>query len=152
MAPHRGRLASSLRADRLKLLDQYWSHLAAAGWEDLCRQRLPLVGRSTPLGKRGPWGPASRFWRASAPEWDLVSESLDGERLLLGEVKWSGRSWSKRSLDSERRKLAQRDAPALTDRFGKHTVVRALFVPELARGVSRPKTGPLVITASDMLR
>ena len=152
VAPHRGRLASSLRADRLKLLDQYWSHLAAAGWEDLCRQRLPLVGRSTPLGKRGPWGPASRFWRASAPEWDLVSESLDGERLLLGEVKWSGRSWSKRSLDSERRKLAQRDAPALTDRFGKHTVVRALFVPELARGVSRPKTGPLVITASDMLR
>ncbi len=152
VASHRGKLASSSREYRLRLLDRYWSQLAAAGWEDLCRQRLPFVGPDTPLGRRGPWGPASRWWRANEPEWDIVSESLDGRRLLIADAKWSARPWPERSVEVERRALAQRALPTLPSRYHDHTFVRALFVPELGRGVSRPKKEPLVVTASDILR
>ncbi len=157
VASHRGQLASSSRASRLKLLGHFWNHLAAAAWEDLCRQRLPLVGPNTPLGRRGPWGPASRWWKANEPEWDIVSECLDGKQpegkqLLVGDAKWSGRPWTKRAIEGERRALARRSLPALQTRYRDHNVIRVLFVPELARGVSRPRRGPIVVTASDMLR
>jgi AAA+ ATPase superfamily predicted ATPase len=152
VASHRGRLASSSREFRLKLLDRYWSQLAAAAWEDLCRQRLPFVGPETRLGRRGPWGPASRWWKANEPEWDMVSESLDGKRLLIGDAKWSGRPWRERSVESARRALAQRALPTLPSRYRDHTFVRVLFVPELARRASRPRKGPMVVTASDILR
>jgi len=33
------------------------------------------------------WGPASRHWQGNQSEWDVVSASLDGERLILGECK-----------------------------------------------------------------
>lgn len=151
VAPHRGRLVSSSREYRLKLLDQHWNHLAAAGWEDVCRQRVPFLGRDTSLGRRGPWGPASRWWKANEPEWDIVSESLDGKRLLIGDAKWSGRPWTRRSLDHERRVVAERLPPSLPGRYHAHTFFRVLFVPELVNGVSRPKKEPMVVTAADML-
>ena len=152
VASHRGQLASSSRASRLKLLDRFWNHLAAAAWEDLCRQRLPLVGPNTSLGRRGSWGPAFRWWKANEPEWDIVSESVDGKQLLVGDAKWSGRPWTARAIESERGALARRTLPALPTRYRDHNVIRALFVPELAKGVSRVRTGPIVVTASDMLR
>lgn len=152
VASHRGELASSSRASRLKLLGHFWNHLAAAAWEDLCRQRLPLVGPNTPLGRRGPWGPASRWWKANEPEWDIVSECLDGKQLLVGDAKWSARPWAARTIERERDALARRRLPSLPTRYRNHEVIRVLFVPELAPGVSRPRTGPSVVTASDMLR
>ena len=152
VASHRGRLASSSRQDRLKLLGRYWSQLAAASWEDLCRRRLPFLTQKTPLGRRGPWGPASRWWRAKEPEWDIVSESLDGKRLLIAEAKWSGHPLTERSLERGSRALGQRALPALPSRYRDHTFIRVLFVPELAQGVSKPKKGPLVVTASDIMR
>ena len=54
--------------------------------------------------------------------------------------------------NAECRRLAEREAPALSNRFQTYRVVRALFAPELARGVRRPRSGPLVVTASDRLR
>jgi len=30
---------------------------------------------------------ASRWWRGNEPEWDVVAESLDRTKLLIGEVK-----------------------------------------------------------------
>jgi DNA-binding transcriptional ArsR family regulator len=152
VASHRGQLASSSRTSRLKLVERYWNHLVAAAWEDLCRQRLPLVGSDTSLGRRGPWGPAFRWWKASLPEWDMVSESLDGKKLLFGEVKWSARPATNRSIDKERAALARRGVPSLPTRYRDRDVVRAIFIPELAKGVSRPRTDPIVVTASDVLR
>src|SRR5262249_12937039 len=85
VAPPRAVLAAAHQ----KLLGKYYSHLVASAWEDLCRTRLPRLPTSGRLGRHGPWSIPSRWWAGSAPEWDLVSESANGRRLLLGEVKWS---------------------------------------------------------------
>ena len=58
-------------------------------WEELCRKCIPhLRNVDSPLSELGPWGLARRYWKENNPEWDIVAESLDGKRLLLGEVKW----------------------------------------------------------------
>ena len=51
---------------------------------------VPLLHRTdTPLGALGPFDPAQRYWRGNAPERDVVARSVDGRRLLVGEVKWT---------------------------------------------------------------
>jgi len=59
---------------------------------------------------------------------------------------------TERSLERGSRALGQRALPALPSRYRDHTFIRVLFVPELAQGVSKPKKGPLVVTASDIMR
>jgi len=58
-------------------------------WEDLARQSVPFLG----LGGFQ-WGPAVRWWGAGTDEtpmeFDVVAESLDGQAVLVGEVKWTG--------------------------------------------------------------
>jgi uncharacterized protein len=154
VAPHRGPLASGLRQVRLRLLARFWNDLAADAWEELCRQQVPHLSATTPTGRRGPWGPAARWWEATAPEWDLVSESLAGTHLLLGEVKWSAKPFSARALDRARTELTAKPAPHLPARYAGHVTVRTLFVPELEPDVgsaTREDGGPLVITADDLL-
>ena len=90
VAPHRAALAVAPRETRL----QYWRRhrplLEALAWEELCRMAVPFLHRSnTALGKLGPWEPAQRYWRGHAPELDIVARSVDGQRLLVGEAKWS---------------------------------------------------------------
>lgn len=58
-------------------------HVASV-WEALARRSVPF------LGLHGTdWGPASRWWGGDRPELDVVAESLDGRRVLVGEAKWS---------------------------------------------------------------
>jgi AAA+ ATPase superfamily predicted ATPase len=149
VAPHRAQLASGTGESRLALLDRFWENSMAESWEDLCRQRLPFLSRRTGLGRLGPWGPASRWWRGNAPEWDLVSASQDGARLLLGEVKWSRRPFSPSALRLEAERLVAREPPPLRSRYARTEVVRALFVPE-SRGGARLR-GVRVVTAADLL-
>lgn len=154
VAPYRGPLASGSRPARLRLLGRFWDDLAAQAWEDLCRQRNPQMTSSTPLGRQGPWGPAARWWERTAPEWDLVSESLAGGALLLGEVKWSAKPFSARALERARGELAARPAPHLPGRYAGHPLVRALFVPEVEPGAPptrRGDEGPVVVTAGELL-
>jgi hypothetical protein len=106
VAPHRGRLASASQKGRRALLDRLWPDLVGAGWEDLCRLRVPRVGGRSALGRLGPWGPASRWWSANSAEWDLVAESIDGRRLLIGEAKWSDRPIAKTAAEAEARRVA----------------------------------------------
>ncbi len=150
VAAHRGQLASSARPSRLKLLERYWGGLVAQGWEDLCRKRLPYLEASTVLGKLGPWGPASRWWRKSKPEWDIVSESLAGDRLLLGEVKWSDRPFDRVRLERAKRDLAVREPPTLRQRHFGLDVVRALFVPEVENEIELKGSEPFVLTVPDL--
>jgi len=100
------------------------------------------------------WGPASRWWHGAQPEWDVVSESLDGERVLLGEVKWSARSFDRKTLGPALRELAVRAAPPLPSRLAGAELVRALFVPEIAAKAmaAMEPAGSLLITAADLLR
>ncbi|HXV59772.1 MAG TPA: ATP-binding protein [Vicinamibacteria bacterium] len=152
VASHRGQLASGSSSSRLELIERFWDHLAAAAWEDMCRLRLPKMVGDTYLGSRGPWGPVSRWWKANEPEWDIVCQSLNGGVLLVGEAKWSARPRSMLAVEKDRAALERRPLPSLPERYGNRDVVRALFVPQLGKGVARPRTGPIVVTASDLLR
>jgi len=152
VAPHRGPLASGTRQTRKAWLARFWDDLAAQAWEDLCRSRPSRLAEDSALGALGPWKPASRWWKGNEPEWDLVSESLDGGSLLLGEVKWSARPFSARALARARGELAARPRPALPARFDDHEIVRALFVPEIEPGAEPDGREPRVVTAADLLQ
>jgi hypothetical protein len=154
VAPHRAQLASGTPAARRQLLARSWDGLCAQGWEELCRQQVPRLPGGTPLDLQGPWGPASRWWHGAQPEWDLVSGSLDGRRVLLGEVKWSARLFSRRTLEPVLRELAAKPAPPLPARWAGAQLVRALFVPEVTARpeiVAPERKGAMVITAADIL-
>ncbi len=83
------------------------------------------------------------------PEWDLVSESLDGDRLLLGEVKWRGRPFDQAALTRLRRQLATKPTPVLPKKYAGSEIVRALFVPEMEGEIEG--ADPIVVTAPDLL-
>jgi AAA+ ATPase superfamily predicted ATPase len=153
VAPHRGQLAAGTVDTRLAILDRFWDPLVAQAWEELCRRQIPRLDGRTPLGAIGPWGPAARWWKGNLPEWDLVAESIDGERLLLGEAKWSAGGLDAGGLDRARRDLASRPPPVLPPRYANRRTVRALFVPELADGErgTLDRSGPLVVTAAELL-
>jgi AAA+ ATPase superfamily predicted ATPase len=155
VAPHRGLLATGSREARLRLLARFWDDLVAQAWEDLCRRQIPRLAGSTLPGGRGPWGPAARWWEGrAAPEWDVVSESLTGGELLLGEVKWSAKPFGSRALERALRELAAKPIPRLPGRYAAHSAVRVLFVPEVeprAARAGREGEGPLVMTANELL-
>lgn len=150
VAPHRAALVTASPAGRRTLFARHWQGLVSEAWEDLCRRCVPSVGTGTPLGALGPFGPCRRWWRGNAPEWDLVAESLDGKRLLLGEAKWSARPFGARALARAARDLLVRPAPALPGRYAGHAVRRALFVPETAPGV-RIADEVTLVRASDLI-
>jgi hypothetical protein len=95
-------------ASRRALLAKHWPGLLGQSWEELCRDAVPRLGN---------WSTASRWWRGNEPEWDVVAESIDRTKLLVGEVKIQA---SQRDVDN----LLHRPAPAFA---GHRTVVRALF-------------------------
>lgn len=131
VAPHRALLASSPAVQRRALLAHFWPQLVAEAWEELCRRQLSKLADGS-LQRLGPWGPAGRWWRGNAAEWDLIAQSSDGERLLLGEVKWKSTTLKPAEVAPLARALARRPAPALPTRFAEKDVVRALFLPALA--------------------
>ena len=65
------------------------AHHTASVWEDLARASVPRLRTAG-----GGWGAASRWWGAGLDrkqlEVDVVAESADGGRLLVGEAKWVG--------------------------------------------------------------
>ena len=85
------------------------------------------------------------------PEWDIVAESTDGKKLLLGEAKWSASTVTARVLASESRALLGKPLPDLPARYARLEVIRALFVPELVRGVRLRNADCLVVTGRDLL-
>lgn len=150
VAPHRGELVSGSARSRRLLLERYWSGLVATAWEELVRQRVPRARARGALASLGPWGPAARWWRATLPEWDVVSASLDERRLLLGEAKWSRRPFSRAAVESEARAVAAKPAPLVEGPRSRAEAVRALFVPDLEDTRLREVAGVLVVTAADL--
>ncbi len=145
VAPHRGALAASPRAVRRQLLERFWRNLVAQAWEELCRLRLPRLAEIA----GGPWGPASRWWRGNQPEWDVVSSSLDGERLMLGEAKWSSEPLPLRETKRQAGSLAARPTPRISARSNTSTL-RVLFVPEILEDAPEIE-GVRVITARELV-
>jgi AAA+ ATPase superfamily predicted ATPase len=153
VAPYRAQLASGTPAARRQLLARFWDNLCAQSWEELCRHQVTRLPTESSLGQLGPWGPASRWWHGAQPEWDLVSDSLDGQRVLLGEVKWSTRPFDRRTLEAALHELGARSAPPLPSRLAGAEIIRALFVPTVAsRGsAARVPESLMLITAEDLL-
>jgi AAA+ ATPase superfamily predicted ATPase len=148
VAPNRGALTSGTRRNRIELLDRHWPLLVASAWEDLCRAAVPHLPPDSALGQLGPWRPASRWWRGGAPEWDVVAESQNGKRLLLGEAKWARRPLSSRQTDGLLEALASRPLPTITGMESKE-VVRALLIPEAFAAGKRGRG--VFVTASDVI-
>ena len=104
-----------------RLWPAFPAHCAEA-WELLARESVPLL----PIGGLA-WGPASRWWgkgAAGPQEFDVVAESLDGEQVLVGEVKWAARPEIARWRADLQRRAA--GAPFVRGR----RVVTALWVKE----------------------
>lgn len=105
---------------------------------------VPVLHRGdTPLARLGPWEPARRYWRGNAPEFDVVARSVDGRRLLVGEVKWSARR------GAVSRAAPRPGADALPGAAGMD-VVSALFVPEAAVKIDA-STGVHLMDAADVM-
>ncbi|MFW6288809.1 MAG: ATP-binding protein [Spirochaetota bacterium] len=146
VAPHRSMLATATRSARLALWDRYRRTLLAQTWEELCRRSVPGLSTVSPDAD---WSPAGRHWKGNDPEFDVVAESLDGEQLLIGEVKWSENPATTVDLQSTYRNLISKDMPSglAADRRKIHYVV---FVPERAEP-SNADTAYAVVTAHDVV-
>jgi hypothetical protein len=73
---------------------------------------------------------------------------------LLGEVKWGARPFDRRTLGSALHALADKPPPPLPPRLEGAQLVRAIFVPEVARRTrvsSKELEGLMLITAADLL-
>ncbi|MDX2056105.1 MAG: ATP-binding protein [Polyangiaceae bacterium] len=151
VAPNRGRLASSKANERIALLRTHWPILAALAWEELCRTFVTDIDHRSALGRLGPWRTPARWWRGNAPEWDLVSASDDGKRLLTAEVKWSARPFDVRELERLAHETARKLLPAPALRFKAESVVRALLVPEVSRGAPRVLGGVHIVRGRELL-
>ena len=130
VAPHRASLAAAPRETRLA----YWMRarpaLESLVWEELCRMATPTLHHTDgALGALGPWEPAQRYWRRNEPEVDLVARSLDGKRLLVGEVKWTA--------EGRHRDSPERPVSAHLPGASGAEITYARFVPDPARRRSR---------------
>ena len=142
VAPHRAALAEAPRETRLSYWHRYRAGLEAYGWEELCRMAVPFLHRHNgPLADLGPWEPAQRYWRGNDPEFDIVARSVDGRRVLVGEVKWSREPFRSGAARSAAARL--RSATPTLPGIGDSRVVYAAFVPQ--RGQRAPADSDLVV-------
>ena len=121
VAPHRGALQSASKRGRLKLLKDVWPQLRAEAWEEVCRQAVPHLA----MANRD-WGVAGRHWVGN--EWDVVSASLDGQAVLLGECKSLGRKARSTDIDKLVRGVMSKQEPPLKQLDGKK-IEYVIFTP-----------------------
>ena len=96
---------------------------------------VPVLHRvDASIAALGPWPAARRYWRGNDPELDVVARSVDGERLLIGEVKWSLAPLRapEAAAAVTRLRVATRGLPWAREA----DVTYALFVPEVTSGLA----------------
>jgi AAA+ ATPase superfamily predicted ATPase len=145
VAPNRAALTSGTPASRAVVLDEHWHLLLGQAWEELCRRGVPTIRGA--LARRGPWRPPSRYWHGADPEWDLVADAIDGERVLLGEAWFSARPATAAVVVREAERLARRPIPAV---IGAREVVRALFVPAVVKAAPKLVASVHIATLADL--
>lgn len=144
VAPHRGVLAGASPEVRRHLWYAAKPALLARSWEILCRAAIPgLLAGTHPDA----WLPASRWWRGSAPEWDLVLTSTDGRRGAVGEVKWARQAFDDEAIRRIVRTMASRPLPPGMP----SELMRLVFVPAVSEGTALVNEGAQVITAAQVL-
>ena len=129
VAPHRALLAEAPSSTRTSLWEKHKEYIFSEAWENLCRQCVPFLHTTdSALSALGPWEPARRYWRGKAPEWDVVAKSVDGKKLLLGEVKWSRERVASKALRNVVRDLIRKGVPDHR-LYGEYEIVYAVFFP-----------------------
>lgn len=123
-----GQIAGMTKVQVMKLLAGRLPHLTGKLWEDLCRRaflNLPEIGE-------GLWLPPLRYWHRNGYEWDLVSTTMDGASVAIGECKWfTGEVKSEMILKAVKH-LKDKGVPPLS-KGGVKAVRYYLFIPELPR-------------------
>lgn len=148
VAPHRSLLATASKPARQSIWRRYQGALRAQVWEELCRQSVPNL---SPPGSEITWNPARRYWRGNDPEFDVVAESTDGARLLLGEVKWSTSPVSASDVQGIYRRLVSKGLPGGIE-VRTRRIEYAIFVPELQDRASQTRGEHLTIfTATELI-
>jgi len=102
--PNRSRLEAGQLAEVEDEIGQRLAHHVGEVWEELARMYVPASGIAGET-----WGPASRWWGSGLDrrplEVDCVAESTAGDRLLVGEVKWTAPRSAGRLLHELERKI-----------------------------------------------
>jgi hypothetical protein len=98
----------------------------------------------------GDWEPARRFWHGEGPEWDVVSQTLDGRGVLLGEVKWFDRPVDVPKLRSLAKTLLTKGIPAVKGLRDKE-VLHVAFVPEATEDTLVEIDGVNLVTGKQVL-
>jgi hypothetical protein len=145
VAPNRAALTAGTPASRAAILEEHWHLLRGEAWEELCRRGVPTIRGA--LARRGPWRPPSRYWHGAEPEWDLVADAIDGDRVLLGEAWFSARPATAAVLAREAERLARRPIPAV---IRAREVVRALFVPAVVASAPKLVASVYIATLADL--
>jgi AAA+ ATPase superfamily predicted ATPase len=150
VAAHRGQLAAADPDERVRVLQRYWNELVALAWEDICREQVPRAAFRAWSGES--WMPAMRWWKGNHSEWDVVSQSTDGKLLLLGEVKWSHKPFTRSDIERALHELETRQPPLLGKQYREAKELRILFVPELAAAEVSRSDELTVVCGSDLWR
>jgi len=151
VAPNRGLLANAPRPVRERFWREARPGLASVAWGELCRQWVssgPM--RHHVLRESGDWEPAHRFWHGEGPEWDVVSQTVDGGRVLLGEVKWSERPMDNPRLRTMARRLLAKGIPPIKE-LREKGIHHVLFVPEVTGATPGEIDGVHVVTGEQVL-
>lgn len=110
--PNRSRLGAGLLDEVADEVLTAWPDHVGPHWELLARESVP---RAEIAGRR--WNPAGRWWggAGSVGEIDIIAESVDGRRVLVGEAKRTcSASQATKLLDDLQRKA--KTCPAVAGR------------------------------------
>jgi len=118
--PDKSRIDLGLSAQVIKEIKKKLPFYTSTIWEELCRQSVPFII------KDNEFNPSSRWWGKGSDgvplEIDIVSESADRKKLLVGEARWT----EKNEYTSDAVELLKK-ADKLT--FARnHEIIPALFV------------------------
>jgi len=151
VAPNRGFFADAPARAREKLWRKVRTDLVSTVWEELCRQWVSSgAARHPRLKEMGDWEPARRFWHGDEPEWDVVSQTLDGRCVLLGEVKWSEHPFDVQKLRSLAKTLLTKGIPAVKGLRDKE-LLHVIFVPEVTDNTLVEIESVHVVTGTQVL-
>lgn len=146
VAPKRSFLTTTSKPVRIKWLEKRLPSLYAITWENLCRMAIPLLHNYL---DDIIYLPAGRYWHGQEPEWDILSESLDGQYFLIGEAKWNHKAPTLTSIQKTIEEMRKKGSPPVK-RNPHSKIVFVLFISQKPKNLKLP-SDVKVIDANELL-
>ncbi|MBF8263759.1 MAG: hypothetical protein HW387_1424 [Parachlamydiales bacterium] len=118
---------------RYQWLKEGLGGLFATTWEELCRSAVPRLSENW----EAIYGQAGRFWQGQGPEWDVLSQSPDGQHFLIGEVKWTEKKPSAQWIYKIIQELKNKGIPPVK-RHPAAQLHYVIFVPDKPKQLTLP--------------